>query len=191
MAGSFSDLDMKCSNSIDGEEYLNAENTLILKHINGKITKSHWFVKYNDYLYMYANTFTDNYRYLGGYLLRYDCRDKITKIISPLIKKNFPGESGFISFDNSVGTILIQSLGSENYRAAWIYDLTTEKLKPINSAKFKAPRNQKVSWQVKLGSYDGYSIDIELLYYKKIASWNGYSYKYENYGNPDIIQYNF
>ena len=84
-ASNFSDLDTICDSKTDGA-YTSNNDELILKHINEKITKTSGYVKYDDYLYMVANTFTDNYRFLGSYLLEYDCKEGSTKRLSNLLK---------------------------------------------------------------------------------------------------------
>ena len=180
----FSDLDKKCLESADGQQYSQNTDKLVLKHINGKITKSEWYVKYDDYLYIFANTFSDNYRFLGAYLLRYDCKEKTTATLSPLLKKNFPWELWFMSFDDTTGALMLQTIGSWNYRAVWIYDLNSLELKTINSRKLKIPKGKKLSWQAKLDTYDGSSIRLELLYYTG-------NYQYENYNSPEIFIYRF
>lgn len=88
-ANSFSDLESICTWTEDGS-HMTSGDKLILKHINKRITKTEGFVKIDDYMYMVANTFTDNYRFLGSYFLRYDCRERKIKYLSHLLKGNNP-----------------------------------------------------------------------------------------------------
>jgi hypothetical protein len=90
----FSHLDEKCL----AANYATHNEGLILKHINGRITKTENFVRYDRYIYMVANTFTDDYKFLGSYLMQYDCGTMSKKILSPLLKKGLKGELGKIEY---------------------------------------------------------------------------------------------
>ncbi|MBX9809439.1 hypothetical protein K2X92_03570 [Candidatus Gracilibacteria bacterium] len=189
MAGSFSDLNSKCMWETEGVHSTNNDK-LILKHINQRITKTEGYVKVDDYLFMVANTFTDNYRFLGSYFLKYDCREKKTTRISSLLKGNNPSELGFLTFDPDSNNMKVALIGN-NANTVWVYDYSEGKLKKVDYRKVSKPKNKLTTLNVNLASYDGYSIDIEQLYYTKVSSGNGYSYQYENYGNPTIVKYNF
>lgn len=178
----FSDLDTACYNSMNGST---SQEKLILKHINGRITKSEWYVKYNDYLYIVANTFTDNYRFLGSYLVKYDCTDSITTRIAWPLKKNRINELGFIQYNEQSNIIAVYHAGRGwKWDAVWIYDLETEKLRFINYNKVKIPRGKKIAISVDYSTYNGTSVELNLLYYTG-------NYNYENYGSPDRFTYKF
>ncbi len=189
-ASPFSDLDLICTQEEDGIHNANHDK-LILKHINQRITKTEWYVKIDSYLYMVANTFTDDYRFLGAYFLRYDCLDGQTMRLSSLIRWNDRNELGFLTFDPDSYNMKITFVGFTKTNTIGIYDFSEQKLKKINYKFLSRLKNKNVSVHADLSSYTGNSINIEFLYYTKVYTWNGYSYKYENYGNPDIIHYNF
>ncbi len=79
-------------------------------------------MKLDDYLYMVANTFTDNYRFLGAYLLRYDCKEKQTVRLSTLLRSNNPDELGFLTFDPNSYNMEVTLVGTANRGTVWIYD---------------------------------------------------------------------
>jgi hypothetical protein len=60
--------------------------------------------------------------------------------------------------------------GANNSNSVWIYDYSEAKLKKIDYKKVSKPKNKITALNVNLESYNGYSVDIELLYYTKVAS---------------------
>ena len=181
-ASNFSDLDTICDSKTDGA-YTSNNDELILKHINEKITKTSGYVKYDDYLYMVANTFTDNYRFLGSYLLEYDCKEGSTKRLSNLLKISWVG-MGFIQYSDKSNSIWIRQTGNSNRRWVWIYDLENNKLQSIKSRPITIPKEYKASWVEDLDTYDWKSIELTVRYY----TWN---YNYINFSNPEIVRYYF
>lgn len=185
-SSSFTDLDDLCTWQ---NEWLHREDEIILKHIDKKITKAKWYVKTDGYLYMDANTFTDNYRFLWSYFLRYDCRDRKIEKLSQLLKGNVKNEFAIIWYDEDTWNI-----GTSHWeKAFWVYDYEKNKVRKINYSKIKPLlKGYFIATSPKLATYDWYSIDIEILYYTKIKNeMGGYSYSYTNYGNPEIMKYTF
>ncbi len=181
-SNNFSDLNAVCRNS--GEWNIWHE-TLILPHIDKKITKAEGYVKYNDYLYMDANTFTDNYRFLGSYFLRYDCSNKKTEFLSWLLKKNLISELGFVGYNEESNIIIVYHAWRWwRWDWVWIYDLEKETLRSIDYRKVKITNWKKVRINPDYSTYDGVSIVLEVLYYTG-------NYNYENFGNPDRITFKF
>lgn len=181
-ASNFSDLNNLCISKTEGQYSSNADK-LILKHINGRITKTEGFVKYDDYIYMVANIFTDNYRFLGSYLLEYDCKEGSTKRLSSLLKRSWVG-MGFIQYSDKANSIWIRQTGNSDRRWVWVYDLENNELKWINSKPITIPNWYKASWVEDLDTYNGKSIELTVRYYTG-------NYKYINFSDPEIVTYSF
>ena len=64
----------------------------------------------------------------------------------------------------------IALIGTNNTNTVWIYDYNDEKIKKIDYRKVGKPKNKLTALSVNLASYKGYSVDIEQLYYTKVAS---------------------
>ncbi len=188
----FSDIDSKCIWSTYGLHNTTMDDKLILKHINGRITKTEWYLKYDEYIYMVANTFTDNYRFLGSYFMRYDCKEKTTEKLSGLLRWNIVWELWLISYDEWTNNIAINHIGSNNARAYWVYDQESWILRKVDFRKLKKPSGQYISVQPLLETYNGSSIELRVLYYTLSKNPNGgVNYNYTNYNNPAIIRYDF
>ena len=181
-SNNFSDLDTICSNSA---EWSVGHETIILPHIDKKITKAEGYVKYDGHLYMDANTFTDNYRFLGAYFLRYDCLSQKTERLSWLLKKNLINELGFIGYNENTNLIIVyHAWGWWRWDGVWIYDIEKQRLRTIDYRKVRLPNWKKVRISPDYLTYNGESITLELRYYTG-------NYNYENFGNPDRITYKF
>ena len=188
----FSNLDDKCTSSSDGT-YASNIDKLLLPHINARITKSEWYVKHDNHLYILANTFTDNYAFLWSYLMQYNCGNRSIKYLTSLLKKSSNSWTlWFLSFDKSVAAFKIDHIGFGNYHNTWIYDLSG-KIKYINSIKIKWTNGKKIAWTARLSSYTGRYIEIEKRYYVESRKFptDSLTYIYDNLNNPDLFQYKF
>jgi hypothetical protein len=193
-ASDFSDLQTLCSMS-DGT--YGAQPALILPHIDKKITKavqytklqSGWSNSIYGAIFLHANTFTDDYKFLGSYLLRYDCLTRKTDFLTKKLLN-----SGWTSFWWQASLQYIAHTNSFALQhvwwsktTSWIYDLNTRKLRAIDTRKIRAPRGKYIWIQPNFSTYDWKGISVEILYYTKVRTGNVVNYKYENYWNPDIV----
>lgn len=176
-AWSFANLDEICSLVQDGSKTDKiGGQPPVLPHINNRITTVENFAKYDNTLYMSANTFTDKYRYLGSYLMSYDCsgyNGGLTRI-SRLMRSGMKSELAFIRDINDYGIVTVHGWYDANgLNAYWIYDFQTKKIFPISY--------KKTSWYKKVApayvgvienTFDGNCLTLEVKPLLDITQWS-------------------
>lgn len=199
-ASDFSDLQTICSLS-DGT--YSAQPPIVLPHIDKKITKANNYIRmrwigshnFNGVIFFHANTFTDDYKFIGSYLLEYDCNTNklktLTKMLTNKEWQRFPGLAWITNIPKTKSLALTHGWSS-NWGYYWIYDIDTRSLRYIKTNYIKAPKGQYVTISPDFESYDWKWINLKVLYYTKITNSNGFTnFNYTNYWNPDIKYYSF
>ena len=181
-ASSFTNLDEICRYAADGVNVyptytspsgIKTQQDIILPHILKKITTARNVVKYDNTLYMSADTFTDDYNYLGSYLVKYNCSKPGWKLLRMSWLTRWENGStlrSFIEWVNEYGIIFSHWHASSPTSLTRIYDFKTRKtfiLQYKNTSWYNQTRGTFA--QVKPESFDGKCIVLQV---NERQSWN-------------------